>query len=53
MLSRKQKAEVDTKVTNYYHGMRKTHKAPAHLLDAWARRYRVTLEQQIQKQHKR
>lgn len=52
MLTEKQKAEIDTKVINYYYGMQKTHKAPNHIIEAWSKRYRITLEQELQKRCK-
>jgi len=53
MLTKKQKREIDRKVNNYQAGMLKTSKAEPSLIRAWAQRFRITLELELQKQCKR
>lgn len=53
MLSKNQIKELDARERSYYYGMIKTTKAPIHLVKAWAQRYRISIQQHLQKQCKR
>ena len=53
MLSKKQKAKLDEMVKRYHIGIVKSSKAPTWLIDSWVKRYRIAMEQVLQKRCKR
>lgn len=52
MLTKKQEKKLDTMTKKYCIGVRKTFKLPEHLIDAFGRRYRIAMEQELLRQGK-
>ncbi len=53
MLTKKQNDKLNTMTAKYLARMEATHKVDRSLLRSWAARYRIVMEQVIQKQCKR
>jgi len=53
MLTAKQRNKLNTMVTNYEYGVMKTIRKPRSLIEVWVTRYRIIMEQVLQRQGKR
>ena len=53
MLNKKQQQKLNKMVRKYKRGMFLRHTRDIQLVNAWSKRYRIAMEQQLQRQEKR